>query len=209
MLLEDFLEYAKGAIREEDIELSKFADYSINIKKVSRKANKSEEEIIEIVKNFFKDFAKEVKVESGYINIFLDWFKVIEKYKSAGLIRKRYLGKILVEHTSANPNKALHIGHIRNACLGDSIARFLKILGNKVYTASYIDDTGAQMAELLLAFLKLGYKLETSEKFDIYCSKVYSEVNKKIEGNEELRKEKQKIVKELSLIHISEPTRPY
>ncbi|MEM0480971.1 MAG: arginine--tRNA ligase [Candidatus Aenigmatarchaeota archaeon] len=195
MILEEFLEFA-NFIKEEDIELSKFADYSINLKKVSKKSKKSEEEIINAVKSFFENYGK-IEIKNGYVNIFLNWFKVLKDYKDKKLIKDRKIGKILVEHTSANPNKALHIGHIRNACLGDSIYRFLKAFENEVYSASYIDDTGAQMAELLLAFLKLNYPLETDEKFDVYCSKVYSEVNKELEKNKELEEEKQKIIKEL------------
>jgi arginyl-tRNA synthetase len=112
-------------------------------------------------------------------------------------VPKIKIGKILIEHTSANPNKALHIGHIRNACIGDSLYRFFKILGNEVYVANYIDDTGSQMAELILAFKKLNYPIQTEEKFDKYCSKIYAEVNKLIEKDENLKKEKEKIVKEL------------
>ena len=191
MLISKILE----VVNVEDVEFSKYGDISFNLKKISKKIGKNEEEIKEKVLEKIKDYIEKYEIKDSYLNIFLNWFKILKEIEIE--IPKIKIGKILIEHTSANPNKALHIGHIRNACIGDSLYRFLKILGNEVYVANYIDDTGSQMAELLLGFKKLGYNIDSNEKFDIYCSKIYTEVNKLIEKNEELKKEKEKIVKEL------------
>jgi arginyl-tRNA synthetase len=182
-------------VNPEDVEFSNIADISFNLKKISRKNKKSEEKIKEEILEKIKEYVKNYEIRNSYLNIFLDWFKLIRDFEVE--VPKIKIGKILIEHTSANPNKALHVGHVRNACIGDSLYRFFKILGNEVYVANYIDDTGSQMAELILAFKKLNYPIQTEEKFDKYCSKIYAEVNKLIEKDENLKKEKEKIVKEL------------
>jgi len=191
MLISRILEVVGG----EDIEFSKFGDISFNLKKISKKNKKSEEEIKNKIIEKIKEYVKSFEIKNSYLNIFINWFKLIRDFEIK--VPKIKIGKILIEHTSANPNKALHIGHIRNACIGDSLYRFFKILGNEVYVANYIDDTGSQMAELILAFKKLNYPIQVNEKFDKYCSKIYTEINKLIENDESLKKEKERIVKEL------------
>lgn len=184
----------------DDIEIKdRFGDFSFNIKKIAKKygidENLAREEIskklseIEFIKNF-----EEI---NSFFNVYLDWKKVIPFLAKREIENVVIANKILVEHTSANPNKALHVGHLRNACLGDSIYRLLKKLGNKVYAATYVDDTGAQMAELLIAFKYLNKPMDVEEKFDLYCSKLYAEANKLIKEDANLQKLKSIIVKEL------------
>ena len=64
-------------------------------------------------------------------------------------------GKILVEHTSINPNKAAHIGHLRNAILGDTFVRLLRAAGHTVDVQNYIDNTGVQVADVVVGFVRL------------------------------------------------------
>jgi arginyl-tRNA synthetase len=71
-------------------------------------------------------------------------------------------GHVLVEHTSINPNKAAHIGHLRNAILGDTFVRLLRAAGNQVDVQNYIDNTGVQVADVVVGFLHL-LKLSPSE----------------------------------------------
>ena len=66
--------------------------------------------------------------------------------------------KTIVEHTAINPNKAAHIGHLRNAVLGDSFARILRYAGERVEVQNYIDNTGVQVADVVLGFLHLEKK---------------------------------------------------
>jgi arginyl-tRNA synthetase len=90
-------------------------------------------------------------------------------------------GKIIVEHTNINPNKAAHIGHLRNAVLGDTLVRLLRRAGRRVEVQNYIDDTGVQVADLVVGFLHLRrLDLEAVRriegKFDDYCWDLYAEV---------------------------------
>src|SRR5467141_1021577 len=89
--------------------------------------------------------------------------------------------KIIVEHTSINPNKAAHIGHVRNAVLGDTMVRILRHAGNRVQIQNYIDNTGVQVADVVIGFLRMeqrsavGVKMMAHEpKFDYYCWDVYA-----------------------------------
>ncbi|MEM4841332.1 MAG: arginine--tRNA ligase [Candidatus Aenigmatarchaeota archaeon] len=190
-------------ISYEDIEIKeKYGDICFNVNKLSKKYKVEkqifENELLKLIKssNFIKSFDK----VNDFFNIFLNWPKLLVKFLNDKIIEEKIIAnKILIEHTSANPNKALHIGHLRNSCIGDCLYRFLKKLGNKVFVANYVDDTGAQMAELLIAFKYLNKDINTSEKFDLYCSKLYTQVNKLLENDENLRKLKNIIVKELEI----------
>ncbi|HTZ74559.1 MAG TPA: arginine--tRNA ligase [Candidatus Aquilonibacter sp.] len=92
-------------------------------------------------------------------------------------------GKIIVEHTSINPNKAAHIGHLRNAVLGDTFVHLLRGAGHDVEVQNYIDNTGVQVADVVLAFLRIEGKsldqvraLAAAPKFDYYCWDLYTRV---------------------------------
>jgi len=91
--------------------------------------------------------------------------------------------KIIVEHTSVNPNKAAHIGHLRNAVLGDTFARILRYAGRRVEVQNYIDNTGVQVADVVLGFIHLEKKsvedvrgLIAQPRFDYYCWDLYTRV---------------------------------
>jgi arginyl-tRNA synthetase len=93
--------------------------------------------------------------------------------------------RVIVEHTNINPNKAAHIGHLRNAVLGDTYVRCMKWLGHRVETQNYIDDTGVQVADVVVAFQHLEPKSlaevramidDPSVRFDYYCWDVYSKM---------------------------------
>jgi arginyl-tRNA synthetase len=90
-------------------------------------------------------------------------------------------GKTLVEHTATNPNKAAHIGHLRNACIGDTVARVLRRTGHAVEVNNYIDDTGVQVADVTVGIRELGIEQTPDEPFDQYCSRVYVEVSGRYE----------------------------
>jgi arginyl-tRNA synthetase len=102
-------------------------------------------------------------------------------------------GKILVEHTSINPNKAAHIGHLRNAILGDTFVRLLRAAGHVVDIQNYIDNTGVQVADVVVGFVHLA-KLSKSEihalitstpRFDYYCWDLYARVSQWYEADKE------------------------
>ena len=94
---------------------------------------------------------------------------------------KKISGKVIVEHTSINPNKAAHIGHVRNAVLGDSMARVLRHAGHSVQVQNYIDNTGVQVADVVIGFLDMerlspvSVKMAAMEpRFDYYCWDLYA-----------------------------------
>ena len=73
-------------------------------------------------------------------------------------------GKILVEHTSINPNKAAHIGHLRNAILGDTFVRLLRSAGHTVDIQNYIDNTGVQVADVVVGFTQLEKQSQSADR---------------------------------------------
>jgi arginyl-tRNA synthetase len=93
-------------------------------------------------------------------------------------------GKVLVEHSSINPNKAAHIGHLRNAILGDTFVRLLRVAGREVDVQNYIDNTGVQVADVVVGFMRIEQKsraqveaLAAAPQFDYVCWDVYARVS--------------------------------
>src|SRR5271166_4812644 len=93
-------------------------------------------------------------------------------------------GKVLVEHSSINPNKAAHIGHLRNAILGDTFVRLLRFAGREVDVQNYIDNTGVQVADVVVGFLHIEQKswaqieaLIAGPRFDYVCWDLYARVS--------------------------------
>jgi arginyl-tRNA synthetase len=130
----------------------------------------------------------------GYLNAFLDRASLLRS-ALAGVDSDTPApggGKVIVEHTNINPNKAAHIGHLRNAVLGDTLVRFLRRLGRPVEVQNYIDDTGVQVADLVVGFQQLrGEELteieqryaedrlrERGERFDYLSWDLYAEVTR-------------------------------
>jgi arginyl-tRNA synthetase len=95
-------------------------------------------------------------------------------------------GRILVEHTATNPNKAAHVGHLRNAVIGDTVVRVLRRLGHEVEVQNYIDDTGVQVADVAVGLRNLGIEEPVDEPFDRFCSRVYVEVGRRYETDPDL-----------------------
>ena len=102
--------------------------------------------------------------------------------------------RVIVEHTNINPNKAAHIGHIRNAVLGDTVVRCMKWLGDRVETQNYIDDTGVQVADVVVSFERLRNEGiaevqkhidDPNVPFDYFCWDVYSRMAAYYEQNPE------------------------
>jgi len=101
-------------------------------------------------------------------------------------------GKILVEHSSINPNKAAHIGHLRNAILGDTFVRLLRYAGREVDIQNYIDNTGVQVADVVVGFIHIEKKsradieaLTRQPRFDYYCWDLYARVSQWYEADKQ------------------------
>ncbi|HKG21450.1 MAG TPA: arginine--tRNA ligase [Blastocatellia bacterium] len=119
---------------------------------------------------------------AGYINVFLDRAAyILSAIRAADAPAPRLGGKIIVEHTSVNPNKAAHIGHVRNSILGDTTVRLLRAAGEQVEVQNYIDNTGVQVADVVVGFKHIeGKTLEEVKaiagRFDYYCWDLYARV---------------------------------
>jgi arginyl-tRNA synthetase len=116
--------------------------------------------------------------------------------------------KVLIEHTNVNPNKSMHIGHVRNAMIGDAVVRMLRSAGRIVEACNYIDDTGVQVVDVVTAMLYLHEpryaggddfapiwaKAETGQSFDYYCWDLYSEVQSVLVEDRALRARRDEIM---------------
>ncbi len=149
-------------------------------------------------------FIREVSVIApGFLNITLDRPKVgaeiIARVREAGAtFGQSQVGagiKVVIEHTNINSNKAAHVGHLRNSCIGDTIARALRSQGYQVEVQNYIDDTGVQVADVVVGLTLLergeleiegGPKQLPDESFDYYCSRVYVAIGKAYDTRPEL-----------------------
>ena len=153
-------------------------------KKLRKAPRKIAEEIVAGI-GPIEGFEKLDVAGAGYINA-----RVKRAEMAAGLLKDAKPetdvppGKILVEHSSINPNKAAHIGHLRNAILGDTFVRLLRYRGREVDVQNYIDNTGVQVADVVVGFLYLENKsraeierLAGQPRFDYYCWDLYARVS--------------------------------
>jgi arginyl-tRNA synthetase len=122
-------------------------------------------------------WVKQVEIaRPGFINFFVDWGAWWQEGgEGEELAEKRE--KVVVEHTSINPNKAAHIGHLRNACLGDSLVRLLRRVGHGVEVHNYIDDLGNQVADTVVGMLDVEHEGHYV-RFSDYCWDLYAKVNR-------------------------------
>ena len=126
---------------------------------------------------------------AGYLNFFVDRAALLSSLAASASTVQVRPDKIIVEHTSVNPNKAAHIGHLRNAVLGDTVARLLRATGHHVEIQNYIDNTGVQVADVVVGFLHVAPhtldEIRTIEDpFDYYCWDLYSRVGLWYRGGE-------------------------
>lgn len=195
-----------------DVAKPGFGDVSSNIGfLLAKELKKSPQEIAQIISEKYLQCTSVyvLKTEahpSGYLNFFADWEKL-----SKLILSESYLdtfgnvdiGKnsdIVVEHTSVNPNKALHIGHIRNIVVGDTVSRLLKKANYNVKVLNYIDDSGLQVADIIVGFKHLGFDEEppNGKKFDHYCGDdVYVKTTQKYELDPSLEDIRKNTLKEL------------
>ena len=130
---------------------------------------------------------------NGYLNFFLERAAFLTARLAVPSESKTTNAeKIVVEHTAINPNKAAHIGHLRNAALGDTLVRLLRFQGAQVEVQNYIDDTGVQVADVVVGFTQLegrdlasvrALTTDPSVRFDYYCWDLYARVTEWYEGD--------------------------
>ncbi|MER3484491.1 MAG: arginine--tRNA ligase, partial [Meiothermus sp.] len=130
-------------------------------------------------------WVKRAFVTGGYLNFELDAGFVTQTASQPAQPFAKVPGKVLLEHTSVNPNKELHVGHLRNVCLGDSLARILRFAGREVEVMNYIDDTGRQAAESLYALEYFGLGAsEGYKKYDHFVGDAYVRLHQEMEDPE-------------------------
>ncbi|MGO9684099.1 MAG: arginine--tRNA ligase [Beijerinckiaceae bacterium] len=166
-----------------------FGEYALPIafelaRKLRKAPRKIAEEIVAGV-GAIPGFEKFEVAGAGYINV-----RVSRAQLAAALAADQSpaadvaSGKVLVEHSSINPNKAAHIGHLRNAILGDTFVRLLRFAGREVDVQNYIDNTGVQVADVVVGFLHIEQKsraqikaLAAAPRFDYLCWDLYARVS--------------------------------
>ena len=147
--------------------------------------------IAEVIKPRLESIELVSRVEvagAGYLNVFFDRAALLATLTTRDgtdvLLADR---KLMVEHTSVNPNKAAHIGHVRNSVIGDTFVRILQAAGNRVEVQNYIDNTGVQVADVVVGFMHLEQmtldqikaldgSLSPDRSFDYYCWDLYTRV---------------------------------
>jgi arginyl-tRNA synthetase len=147
---------------------------------------------------------------SGYINFKANISNLASWTLNEVLKNSKYgfndLGKgkrIIIEHTSINPNKALHIGHMRNVVIGDILYRTLRATNHEVIVLNYIDDSGLQVADIVVGFRFAGlplYPKDKTIKFDQYCGdEVYVKINEMYKDDKYLEEKRRLVLKEIEL----------
>ncbi|MBI2815347.1 MAG: arginine--tRNA ligase [Acidobacteria bacterium] len=161
---------------------------------LGRRVGKPPRQVAEELAAELRNIAGVAKVEvagPGYVNVYLNRADYaaglsVQREQATAESASKPSGKIIVEHTNINPNKAAHIGHLRNAALGDTLVRLLRSRGNSVEVQNYIDNTGVQVADVVVGFLYLEKKSAAdvaalisnpSVRFDYYCWDLYASVS--------------------------------
>jgi len=152
----------------------------------------------------------------GYLNFKIDWPALAQDLIPQILQEGEFFGKpvsqpkikVFIEHTSVNPNKAMHIGHLRNSVLGDTVARVLKWVGFSTEICNYIDDTGLQVVDVVTALLYLdrpsyvegsGFegiwaKIPADQLFDYFCWDLYARFQSEFEKNAFLLERREEVL---------------
>ena len=200
-----------------------FGEYALPLafelaKKLRKAPKKIAEEIaagLGAIPELARDIEKIEVAGAGYINIRMKRASlaaaVAEDRKpevevASGVASAVLPGKVLVEHTSINPNKAAHVGHLRNAILGDTFVRLLLAAGRVVDVQNYIDNTGVQVADVVVGFLYIEKKsraeieaLIAQPRFDYYCWDLYARVSQWYEADKDNRARRAEALHELEV----------
>ncbi|MDI3255918.1 MAG: arginine--tRNA ligase [Bacillota bacterium] len=179
----------------------RFGEYALPIAfELARRLKKAPRKIAEEIVGELsplEGFAGFEVAGAGYINAKLDRSLAAQQIASGTEVETPEAAlHALVEHTSINPNKAAHVGHLRNAILGDTFVRLLRAAGHKVDVQNYIDNTGVQVADVVVGLMHLeklsldGVKAlmaeleQRGEKIDYYCWDLYARVSQWYEAEE-------------------------
>ena len=197
----------------------KFGEYALPLAfELARKLKKAPRKIAEEVVaglGEVEGFAGFEVAGAGYINARLDRGAAARAIASGAELPPEGSGvHALVEHTSINPNKAAHVGHLRNAILGDTFVRLLRAAGQKVDVQNYIDNTGVQVADIVVGLMHLeGLSLKDvravmarlaaeGQRVDYYCWDLYARVSQWYDADESEKKARKQL--RLDTLHAIE-----
>jgi arginyl-tRNA synthetase len=170
----------------------------------------------------FEGVARVEVAGAGYLNLFFDRAHMLSRFAASPAAEKQEAAradsrpKRMVEHTSVNPNKAAHIGHLRNSVIGDTFARILKKTGERVEVHNYIDNTGVQVADVVVGFQHLermsledvralDASLKPDYPFDYYCWDLYARVGLFYRGDDpEAKEDKERLKLRVETLHALE-----
>jgi arginyl-tRNA synthetase len=185
----------------------KFGDLSTTLpfviaKRLREKPRQVGEAILPLIREGFDMFSTIELAGGGFLNFrfkkrfFLNYLLDNQERKPTARPEK-----VIVEHTSINPNKSAHIGHLRNSCLGDILSRALRFLGFRVEVQNYIDDTGVQVADVVWGLLKW-QKMELEKIREIdnlahYLWDIYSRVHQMVEEQDHITSEIREVLKRI------------
>lgn len=174
----------QGTVALEQPANAEHGDYSSNIAmQLARPLRKSPLAIAELIaaelqaSGSVNGLVQSVRVAApGFINLYLNW-RAWAEAKDDFALPQSHGTKIIVEHTSVNPNKSMHVGHLRNACIGDALVRMLRATGHTVEVHNYVDDLGNQLADTVAGLLHVPLA-GGHVRFGDYCWDIYAEINK-------------------------------
>jgi arginyl-tRNA synthetase len=197
----------------------KFGEYALPVafelaRKLRKAPRKIAEELVSAL-GLVEGFAGFEVAGAGYINARLDRGAAVQEIAASSELEtsSEHLHS-LVEHTSINPNKAAHVGHLRNAILGDTFVRLLRAVGQKVDVQNYIDNTGVQVADIVVGLMHLeGLSLsgvqalmarlsDAGERIDFYCWDLYARASQWYEADPSQKEVRKKI--RLDTLHAIE-----
>ncbi len=227
MIKESIATALRGLLNIEEIPLNvppqkELGDFSSAIclslaKQRKQPPMKIAQELAERLKSNLPSYIQDVGISPpGYLNFKVDWPALAQDLIPRILQEGEYFGKpapgtkkkVFIEHTSVNPNKAMHIGHLRNSVLGDTVARVLSWLGFLTEVCNYIDDTGLQVVDVVTALLYLdppfyaeasGFipvwkKVPGDQSFDYFCWDLYARFQNELEGKPSLVEKREEVL---------------
>lgn len=193
-------EFLRGALPIERAEFQEareeYGDFATNVcfslaRELKQPPQKIASEAVKKIDIPGESLLSGIKAQNGFINFFIDYRRlatllireIMDKGENFG--RGKHEGKIILEHTSANPDGPLHIGHLRNAVIGDSLGRILSFYGYHVERQYYFNDMGKQLAMVVYGLER--FPLDREKKKDYAISQVYVKASRLCEDSREAR----------------------
>lgn len=190
-------------IRLEQPARTEFGEYASNVAmQLVKHLRRNPLQIAQEVRERLGDLPYVAKAEvapPGFLNFRLDWGwwaangARLAAEQGARNRAERQGTKVVVEHTSVNPNKSMHVGHLRNSCLGDTVARLQARVGYPVEIHNYIDDTGVQVADTVVGLLHLQHHGDY-RRFGDFCWDLYARVTQTYTTDESLKAKRAEVL---------------